>query len=356
MHFQSKDRHVDLLVDSRRRARRDDSLNLIELEINMRGSTTSPTWRFEIVDKLAGMEMFVRVVDGGSFAAAAVAANVSATMVAKQVRAIEDRLGARLLHRTTRRHQLTEVGQLYLERCRVALANVALAEASAQELQQAPRGVLRVVAPVGFGARALAPALVSYLATHPQVTVDLSLDDRPEERVRQGHELGVVIGDLRDQGLVARSLHPYRRILAAAPEYLAACGAPKHPRELAEHACLGLTYWLHHDRWHLVGPGGEACVVAVSGRFTADQGDALRHAAVAGAGIVLQPEDALADALAEGRLVPVLPAWSFKPTPMHLVYAPDRRSTAKLRSAIDFLVGRFGARHPSGAHPEAGSL
>ena len=304
------------------------------------------------MDKLAGMEMFVRVVEGGSFAAAAAAAGVSATMVAKQVRAIEDRLGARLLHRTTRRHQLTEVGQLYLERCRAALAGVALAEASAHELQQAPRGALRLVAPVGFGSRALAPALVDYLVAHPQVTVDLALDDRPEERVRQGHELGVVIGDLRDDGLVARSLQPYRRILAAAPAYLAACGAPQHPRELVEHACLGLTYWRHHDRWHLVGPGGETCVVSVTGRFTADQGDALRHAAIAGAGIVLQPEDALADALAAGWLRPVLPAWSFRPTPMHLVYAPDRRPTAKLRSAIDFLVERFGARRRPGAHRE----
>jgi len=299
------------------------------------------------MDKLAGMEMFVRVADGGSFAAAAAASDVSATMVAKQIRAIEDRIGARLIHRTTRRHQLTEVGQLYLERCRAALAGVALAEASAHELQREPRGAVRLVAPVGFGTRAIAPALVRYLAAHPHVTVDLALDDRPEERVRQGHELGVVIGDLRDEGLVARPLQPYRRILAAAPAYLAACGMPQHPRELVEHACLGLTYWRHHDRWHLVGPGGQACVVSVSGRFTADHGDALRHAAIAGAGIVLQPEDALDDALAAGTLRPVLPAWSFRPTPMHLVYAPDRRPTAKLRSAIDFLVECFGTRDSS---------
>lgn len=294
------------------------------------------------MDKLAGMEVFLRVVEGGSFAAAAAAGGVSATMVAKQVRAIEERLGARLLHRTTRRHQLTEVGRVYLERCRAALASVALAEASAQELQQVPSGALRLVAPVGFGSRALAPALVDYLAAHPRVTVDLALDDNPEERVRQGHELGVVIGDLRDDRLVARPLRPYRRILAASPRYLDACGTPRHPRELAEHACLGLNYWRHHDRWHLVGPGDEACVVPVTSRFTADQGDALRHAAIAGAGIVLQPQDALAEALAAGWLRPVLPAWSFRPTPVHLVYASDRRPTAKLRSAIDFLVDRFG--------------
>jgi DNA-binding transcriptional LysR family regulator len=295
------------------------------------------------MDRLASMETFVRVVEGGSFAAAAELNGVSATMVAKQVQAIEKRLGARLLHRTTRRHQLTEVGQLYLERCRAALAGVALAEASATELQRTPRGQLRLVAPVGFGSRTLAPALADWLATHPDVAVDLTLDDNPEARVAAGHELGVVIGDVRDASLVARSLRPYRRILAASPAYLAAHGAPAHPAELARHACLGLRYWKHHDRWHLVGPDGEASVVPVAGRFTANEGGALRRAAAAGAGIVLQPEDALADDLAAGRLSPVLPDWSFRPTPVHLVYAPDRKPTAKLRSAIDFLVARFGA-------------
>ena len=288
------------------------------------------------------MEMFVRVVESGSFAAAAELSGVSATMVAKQVSAIEERLGARLLQRTTRRHQLTEVGQLYLDRCRAALAGVALAEASAHELQQSPRGALNVVAPVGFGSRTLAAALADYLARYPQVTVDLALDDRPEERVRQGVELGIVMGDLRDDSLVARPLRPYRRVLAAAPAYLAARGVPSHPRELIAHSCLGLKYWRHHDRWHLRGPGGETCEVAVAGRLTADHGDALREAAVAGAGIVLQPADALEAALAAGWLKPVLPDWSFRTTPMHLVYAQDRRPTAKLRSAIDFLVQRFG--------------
>src|SRR6201996_8479259 len=139
------------------------------------------------MDKLAGMETLGRVVEGGSFAAAAEVTGVSATMVAKQVRAIEDRLGARLLHRTTRRHQLTEIGQLYLERCRAALAGVALAEASAIELQKAPRGPPRLVAAGGFGSRTLAPALAGWLATHPEVSVDLTLDDDPEARVAAGH-------------------------------------------------------------------------------------------------------------------------------------------------------------------------
>jgi DNA-binding transcriptional LysR family regulator len=299
-----------------------------------------------MMDKLSGMATFVSVVELGSFAAAAAAADVSATMVAKQVRAIEDRLGARLLHRTTRRQQLTEVGRLYLERCRSALAAVALAEGSALELQSTPRGQLRIVAPVGFGSRILAPALVDYMAAHPEVDVALTLNDRPEEMVSRGHELGIAIGDLRDGGLVARALEPYRRILAAAPAYLAVRGHPKHPRDLAGHDCLGIMYWRRNDRWQLQGPGGEVCDIAVRGRFTSNQGSALRRAAVRGAGIVLQPEHALAEDIRAMRLVPVLKAWTYASTPMYLIHAQDRKPTAKLRSAIDFLVARFATQAP----------
>lgn len=294
------------------------------------------------MDKLSAMAAFVCVADSGSFAAAAERVGVSPTMVAKQVRTIEDQLGARLLHRTTRRQQLTEVGRLYLERCRSVLAEVALADSSALELQSTPRGQLNMVAPVGFGSHLLAPALADYMAAHPGVEIALTLDDRPEALISQGHELGIVIGDLRDTGLVARPLDPYRRTLAAAPAYLAARGHPGHPRDLIDHDCLGLMYWRSRDVWRLHGPGGEACDIPVRGRFMSNQGSALRRAAVRGAGIVLQPEHALANDIAEGRLVGVLKGWTYTVTPMHLVYAQDRRPTAKLRSAIDFLLGRFG--------------
>lgn len=295
-----------------------------------------------MMDKLAGMAMFISVVEKGSFAAAALTADVSATMVAKQIRAIEDRLGARLLHRTTRRQQLTEVGRLYLERCMGVLDAVAVAEGSALELQSTPRGQLRIVAPVGFGSSVLAPALVDYMSAHPEVDVALTLNDRPEELVSRGHELGIAIGDIRDVGLVAHALEPYRRILAASPTYLAARGHPQHPNELASHDCLGIMYWRRNDRWLLHGPDGEVCNVAVRGKFTSNQGSALRRAAVCGAGIVLQPEHALAQDIRSKRLLPVLPAWTYASTPMHLIHAQDSKPTAKLRSAIDFLVKRFG--------------
>lgn len=293
---------------------------------------------------LADMEMFVRVVECGSFAAAAEASEVSATMVAKRIQAIETRLGARLLHRTTRRQQLSDVGQLYYERCRRALAEVELAESSAAELHATPSGVLRIVAPVEFGSYSLVPALAEYMALHPQVRVDLTLDNDAPRFWQDDFELGVHIGDIDAPGLVARPLKPYRRRLAAAPAYLARHGAPKRPEQLAEHVCLGLSYWRRRDRWRLVGPRGEVRDVAVRGGFTANHGDALRVAALQGLGIVLQPQAVLMGDLDAGRLVPVLPAWSLAPSPMFLVYAQDRRPTAKLRSAIDFLLAKFGER------------
>ncbi len=296
--------------------------------------------------KLAGMEMFVKVVECGNFTAAAELSNVSSTMVAKHVRIIEERLGARLLHRTTRRQHLTEVGRLYYERCKNALAVVELAEASASELQASPRGLVRLIAPVSFGDQYLVPVLIDYVLRHPDVNVELTLDNRVPDLINEGYELGIQIGETDVTDLVARPLRPYRRILAAAPNYLAEHGQPEHPEQLNGHSCLGLSYWRHHDRWQLIGPNAVVCDVLVKGRFSANQGSALRTAALLGAGIVLQPEMLLADDLAAGRLVHILPEWSFRPTPMYLVYAQDTRPTAKLRSVIDFLVQRFGLQEP----------
>lgn len=296
--------------------------------------------------KLAGMAMFVKVVECGSFSAAAAVSDVSSTMVAKHIRLIEERLGARLLHRTTRRQHLTEVGRLYYERCKHALAEVELAEASASELQASPRGLVRLVAPVSFGNHNLVPALVDYLLAHPDVNVELTLDNRVPDLINEGYELGIHIGNMDKTDLVARPLKPYRRILAAAPDYLAKYGQPTHPAQLKRHSCLELSYWRHHDCWHLIGPDAVAYEVSVKGRFSANQGLALCTAALLGAGIVLQPEMSLADDIAAGRLIHVLPEWSFRPTPMYLIYAQDTRPTAKLRSVIDFLVQRFGLNEP----------
>lgn len=292
-----------------------------------------------MTDKLAGMEMFVRVVETGSFAAAAAISNVTSTMAAKHVREIERRLGAKLLHRTTRKHQLTETGALYYERCKRALHEFEQAEASADELRSTPRGRLRMVAPVSFGSERLAPVLAAYLERHPEVSVDLTLDNAPTHLLREDYHLAIHVGALDSADLVARPLQAYRRVLAASPAYIARHGQPEAPGQLRDHACLGISYWGKKEFfWALSGPGNQQCHVPVVGPFSANDGRALRAAALAGTGIVLQPEMVLEGDLDAGRLVPVLPAWSHAPTPVQLVYPRDRQPTAMLRTVIDFLV------------------
>jgi DNA-binding transcriptional LysR family regulator len=195
---------------------------------------------------------------------------------------------------------------------------------------------------VSFGTQVLVPALIDYQNAYPDVSIELSLDNNVHDLVGEGFELGIHIGPLSDSSLVARPLTPYRRILAASPDYLARHGRPTSPEALANHLCLGHSYWRMQDHWHLVGPAGEMRDVLISGKFSTNQGAALRVAALSGAGIALQPELLLAADIAEGRLEQVLPEWSYKPVPMYLVYAPDRRPTAMLRTVIDFLVDRFG--------------
>ncbi len=243
-----------------------------------------------MTDRLAGMQMFVRVVEAGSFAAAAELSNVTATMAAKHIREIEQRLGAKLLHRTTRKHQLTEIGALYYDRCKRALFEVEQAEASAAELRSSPRGRLRIVAPVSFGSERLTPVLAKYLDIYPEVSVDLTLDNAPADLIRQGYHLAIHIGDIDSSDLVAHPLQPYRRILAAAPRYLDRYGHPDAPEQLRNHVCLGLSYWRRKEFfWTLVGPGQQICHVPVEGRFTASDGRALRAAARHGTGIACSP-------------------------------------------------------------------
>jgi DNA-binding transcriptional LysR family regulator len=290
------------------------------------------------------MQMFVRVVEAGSFAAAAEISNVTATMAAKHIREIEQRLGAKLLHRTTRRHQLTEIGALYYERCKRTLHEFDQAESSAAELRTNPRGRLRIVAPVSFGSEKLAPALAEYLEQHPEASVDLTLKNAPVDLMHEDYHLAIHVGDIDSGDLVAHPLHEYRRVLAAAPSYLKRYGLPETPEQLRDHKCLGLSYWRKKEFfWTLTGPEGQLRHVPVVGRFTANDGRALRAVALRGVGIVLQPDILLANDLAVGDLIQVLPDWSHVRTPMHLVHGRDQRPTALLRTVIDFLVERFTA-------------
>jgi DNA-binding transcriptional LysR family regulator len=296
-----------------------------------------------MVDRLTSMEVFVKAADSGSFAAAAAALGLSAQMVGKHVRALEDRLGARLLNRTTRRQSLTEVGRAFYERCKLVLAEAAAADALAADLRAVPRGRLRVNAPINFGTYRLVPMLVRYLEQHPEVTVDLTLTDRVVDLVEEGYEAVIRISPLADSTLVARSLAPYRLVACAAPSYLAARGTPAIPADLARHECLGFAYWARPpaDEWQFTGTDG-IHTVRVGSRLSINNGQALRAAALEGFGIILLSHELLEDDLAAGRLVHVLPGYEPPSRPMHILFAPDRKPTPKLRSFIDFVVATFG--------------
>jgi DNA-binding transcriptional LysR family regulator len=298
------------------------------------------------LDRLESMEIFVRVVERGSFAAAAADFRLTGTMVGHHVRALEERLGGRLLNRTTRRQSLTELGQQYYGRCKRILAEVADADAIGAELHGEARGRLRVLTPVSFGVHALAPACVSYQAAHPDVAIDLVVSDQAMDLVDEGFDVAVRIGELANSSLIARPLRSYRSVLCAAPTYLERHGAPASPEDLAQHACLGFAHPVAGRSWRLLGPKGEV-VVPVSLVLTANNGEALRMAALAGLGIVMQPEILLEDDVRSGKLVQLLPGYTPPERPMHVLRVADRQPAPKIRTFVDFVVERFGSTGPN---------
>ena len=200
-----------------------------------------------MLDRLLSMSVFVCAADKRSFTAAAEAFGISPTMVGKHVRFLEERVGAKLLSRTTRRQSLTEVGRVYYERCRQVLSDADAADACAAEMRKSARGCLKVHAPVSFGGQRLVPALTPYLRRNPEVEVDLTLSDRPADLVEGGFEAAIRIGVLADSRLVARALKPYAMWLCAAPAYLATAGTPRSSGDLAAHNCLAFAYWRHKN-------------------------------------------------------------------------------------------------------------
>ena len=289
------------------------------------------------MDKLRGMETFVAVVECGSFTGAAARLEMSAVMVGKYIALLEGQLGTRLLERNTRRQSLTDAGRVYFDEARRVLEQVANAERSVERLRLAPAGTLRVSAPVSFGASIIAPLTASFLQAWPEVRVELDLTNRMVDLVDEGIDLAIRIGDIQRTDLVAKYLAPYRMAICAAPDYLARHGTPQTPAELAGHQCLSHTVWTARNEWRLPGAAEEV-------RWKRDavlrcnDGYALRMAAVAGAGLLLQPEVLLAEDLANGRLVRILQNYTPEPRPIHLLWRQDLRPLPKLTRFVEHLL------------------
>ncbi|MES2046873.1 MAG: LysR family transcriptional regulator, partial [Pseudomonadota bacterium] len=203
------------------------------------------------MDKLRSMEVFVNVVDAGSFTAAARAFDISTVMVGKHIAGLEQRLGARLLNRTTRRQSLTEIGELYCEQCRQILAQIQVAETGAVAMRASARGTLKISAPVAFGSELLAPAMASYLDKYREVSLDLELSNRLSDVIEEGLDAAIRIGHLDDSAMVARALRPHSMIICASPAYLKKFGTPNSPDDLAQHECLDFLHWRRLLRWRL---------------------------------------------------------------------------------------------------------
>ena len=290
------------------------------------------------MDRLNEMEAFVRVVDLGGFTDAARKMGLSKSAVSKHVASLEERLGARLLNRTTRRVNPTDIGLAFYDRAIRVLAEASEADAMVSAMQDAPRGELRVSAPVSFGTRALAPAVAGFLQEYPDISVHMVLDDRFVELVAEGFDLAIRIGELPDSSLRARKLMDVDLHLVASPAYLAREGRPDTLAELADHNLLHYSNLSTGNYWRLQAPSGQERQVRAVGRLTVNNGDALRRAAEDGLGIAMLPDFILEDALESGRLVELLPETRRPPLGVFAVYPQGRFPQPKLRAFIDWLV------------------
>ena len=299
------------------------------------------------MDRFDGMKALVTAVDEGGFAAAGRKLGLSRVQVSRLVTALEDHLGAQLLVRTTRTMALTEAGQVFVERARVLVDDMAADEAAAGDLTGELKALLQINAPMTFGVSHIAPAVNDFMRQHRDITVSLNVNDRFVDPYEEGFDVTLRIGELQPSSLIARKICPIRRIMCASPDYLEEHGRPRTPADLADHAILHYGHLGNELYWPLRGIGNSNRL-PVSPVLCSNNGDVLKMASLAGQGIVLLPAFIVTDELANGALVPVLEGFEPAPVALHAIYPPDKYRPAKTRAFVDFLTGRFQHRPPGG--------
>ena len=293
------------------------------------------------MDKFQEMASFVAVVDAGSFVGAADATGLSKAAVSRHVAELEQRLGARLLHRTTRRLSLTDDGQLFFARAREMLAAIDEAESEISSRSGEPSGLLRINAPLTFGVLHLAPLWGRFAQLYPKVSLDIALSDRVVDLVEEGYDLAVRITNLSSSQLVSRQLASTRMVACASPQYLARRGTPEHPGELAQHEIISYSYWAAKDEWTFTAPDASQVVVRTHARIHANNGDTCRAAALDHQGVILQPDFLVAGDLRRGTLVELMPAYRAMTLGIHAVYPSRKHLPIKTRRLVDFLAEAF---------------
>lgn len=289
------------------------------------------------MDRLTSLTAFVRVADSGGFSAAGRRLNMSTTMVSNHVQALEDRLGARLLNRTTRKVSLTEVGRAYYDRCVQILADIEQADDIAGALQSTPRGTLRVYIATHI-VQFVSPVIAEFLAQYPDVKVELTMGERTLDIIDEGFDIAVRLTPPPDSSLIVRSLATWRHVLCCSHDYLERHGRVQQLAELSGHNCLRHMNYPYEDEWRFVDRKGQPASVKISGRLLTNSGEALRMAALQGNGICMAPGFMVHDDLEEGRLVRLLPEYRPIEFSMNAVYPHRHHLSAKVRTFIDLLV------------------
>ena len=289
------------------------------------------------MDRLTSLTAFVRVVDNGGFSAAGRKLNMSTTMVSNHVQALEERLGVRLLNRTTRKVSLTEIGQAYYERCIQILTDIEQADDVASALQSTPRGTLRIhththVVPY------IAPVVADYLQTYAETKVDHSIGERDVDLIDEGFDLAVRMVPPPDSSLIVRSLATWRHVICCSHSYLDKHGRPEQLSDLATRNCIRHALYPFGDEWHFVDRKGAPAAVRVSGNLVTNSGETLRQAALQGIGVALAAGFLIRDDLEAGRLVRLLPDYRTVEITMNAVYPHRHHLSAKVRTFIDMLV------------------
>jgi len=295
------------------------------------------------MDRAAQMTAFVRAVETGGFSAAAREMGLTPSALSKLVTRLEDRLGARLLQRTTRRLQLTTEGEIFYARARPILAALGEAEAEVAEAGASPRGLLHLYCGSTFGTHQLAPAIPRFQALHAEVEIDITISDQPLGATQEGADLAIRIGPLEESSLVARRICNLERVICAAPAYLERHGTPRTPDDLQQHNCLWITSLPALRRWPFDTDDGIR-VVHVGGNVATNNADTLLQLALAGVGITRLVDVVVAEAIRNGSLVTILADWHHvEPVPLFATYPSGRNLSPKVRAMVDFLVAEFGS-------------
>lgn len=292
------------------------------------------------------MEAFVRVVNAGSFSAAARAMKLTPSAVSKLVSRIESHLGVRLIDRSTRQFRLTPEGELYFDRCVRIVAEIEETERAVSEFTSEPRGRLSVNSTMGIGIHRIAPLIPDFLSRYPQIELDLSLSDHLVDLVEKQAEVAIRVGPLEDSTLVARKICNSRRVIVASPDYLARNGTPRHPEDLPSHSCLTYNMRATLNEWPFL-VDGTIRQVAVSGNVRGDNGETLRHMALAGAGIARLGWFQVGQNVRDGRLVPLLEQYHARELQgVYAVFFGMRHTSVRVKCFVNFLVERLGREQP----------